>query len=61
MYVMLQMKHQSIPWWKPLKIIFKTSTVYPVSGKIMIEVELENKESFELMLRIPAWSKQVCQ
>lgn len=40
------------------KIIFKTSTDYPVSGKIMIEVELENKESFELMLRIPAWSKQ---
>ena len=40
------------------KIIFKTYTDYPVSGKIQIVVDLKTSKQFELLLRIPAWSKQ---
>ena len=43
---------------KGQKITFKTSTDYPVSGKILIMVDLEQSEQFELAIRIPAWSKQ---
>ncbi len=43
---------------KGQKIIFKTSTDYPVSGNILITITLEKSEQFELLIRIPAWSKQ---
>jgi len=40
---------------KNLSLNFVAS--YPVSGKIKIEVELQNPEVFEIALRNPAWSK----
>ncbi len=40
------------------KLILHTETTYPVSGKIKIMVEIEDKEAFELRFRIPAWSRQ---
>lgn len=40
----------------PVTIV--TETDYPVSRKIRIQVVPENKEYFELKLRIPAWSKK---
>ena len=40
------------------KVVFRTQTDYPVSGKIVIKVELEKSEQFEVMVRIPAWSKE---
>lgn len=43
---------------KGQKIIFRTHTDYPVSGKIQIVVDLKTSEQFELLLRIPSWSKQ---
>ena len=43
---------------KGQKITFKTNTNYPVSGNILIMITLEKSEQFELLLRIPAWSKQ---
>lgn len=33
------------------------STAYPTQGKVKITLTLENSESFELSLRIPAWCK----
>ena len=43
---------------KGQKIIFRTQTDYPVNGRILIEIDLETSEKFELLLRIPTWSKQ---
>lgn len=40
------------------KVVFTTKTDYPVNGKISIVVDVAQKESFELLIRIPAWSKQ---
>ena len=40
------------------KVSFATSTKYPAEGNIQIEVEVAQKEGFELALRIPKWSKQ---
>jgi len=40
------------------KVSFATSTKYPAEGNIQIEVEVAQKEDFELALRIPKWSKQ---
>jgi len=39
------------------KIVFNTKTDYPRSGKIEITLDMEEKESFELLIRNPAWSK----
>ncbi|MBQ7839532.1 MAG: glycoside hydrolase family 127 protein [Lachnospiraceae bacterium] len=40
------------------RIVFHTETTYPVSGKVKITVATEKKEPFELLIRIPAWSRQ---
>lgn len=40
------------------RVLFRTETKYPVSGKIRIIVEVSHKEIFDLKLRIPAWSKR---
>ena len=37
-------------------IVFKTSTEYPKSGSIKIEINSDKEEQFELLLRNPAWS-----
>lgn len=39
-------------------LTLNTRTTYPVGGNICISVDLEEAESFELLLRIPGWSKQ---
>ena len=39
------------------EVIFHTHTGYPVSGNVKITVELKEKESFELLIRNPQWSK----
>ena len=39
-------------------LTLNTRTTYPVGGNISISVDLEEAESFELLLRIPEWSKQ---
>ena len=39
------------------KITIKQSADYPVSGKIRIELEMEQSESFVYRLRIPSWAK----
>lgn len=39
------------------RITFKTETDYPVNGKIAITLEMEQNEVFELLIRIPVWSK----
>ena len=39
-------------------LTLNTRTTYPVGGNISISVDLEEAESFELLLRIPGWSKQ---
>ena len=38
-------------------ITFTTETAYPKEGSVRITVSLEAPETFELMLRIPEWSK----
>lgn len=40
------------------RVIFRTETKYPVSGKVRIVVDVLQKEKFTFKLRIPAWSKQ---
>ncbi|MDD7739346.1 MAG: glycoside hydrolase family 127 protein [Fusicatenibacter sp.] len=40
------------------KITFRTVTDYPVSGNIKIQMDMQEEMSFELLLRIPLWSKQ---
>lgn len=40
------------------KLMLKTETDYPVTGNIKVTLELEKRETFELCVRIPAWSKQ---
>lgn len=40
------------------KVTLKTETNYPVDGEIKLTVKLESSETFDLLLRIPAWSKQ---
>lgn len=39
------------------KVVFQTVTEYPINGKVVITVDITEKESFELMIRIPAWSE----
>ena len=39
-------------------LTLNTRTTYPVGGNICISVDVEEAESFELLLRIPGWSKQ---
>lgn len=39
-------------------ITFITKTAYPVDGKVQILVNIEEKEDFSLLLRIPVWSKE---
>ena len=39
-------------------VVFKTETDYPVNGKVRITTDITQKEKFELLIRIPAWSKQ---
>ena len=39
------------------KVVFKTETEYPKSGKIKIVVEVSEKAKFELKLRNPYWSE----
>ena len=39
-------------------LTLNTRTTYPVGGNICISVDVEEAESFELLLRIPEWSKQ---
>ncbi len=38
-------------------VTLKTSTKYPVDGKIRIELLLDKPESFEILVRNPYWSK----
>lgn len=40
------------------ELILFTQTAYPTDGKIRMTLELHEKEAFELLLRIPAWSKE---
>lgn len=40
------------------KVVFYTETTYPVSGKIRVSLDMERSERFELLIRIPAWSKR---
>lgn len=40
------------------KLVFKTETDYPVSGKVQITIDIEQEEAFELLIRIPEWSKR---
>ena len=46
----------STPSGNPLTL--KVDTTYPVSGRVKVEVELEQAEKFNLKIRIPAWSKR---
>ena len=39
-------------------ITFTTETTYPKGGSIRITLSMEESETFELMLRIPAWSQK---
>ena len=39
-------------------VTLTTETAYPKSGSVRVTVSLEAPEVFELMLRIPAWSKK---
>ncbi|MBN1999312.1 glycoside hydrolase family 127 protein [candidate division KSB1 bacterium] len=39
-------------------VIIHQHTVYPVSGNIVMDLELDGKQEFVLSLRIPAWSRQ---
>lgn len=38
-------------------IVFRTETDYPASGKIVVFVDTDKEETFELQIRVPAWSK----
>lgn len=40
------------------QVVFHTKTKYPVNGNIQIQLNISQKEVFNLSLRIPAWSKQ---
>ncbi len=40
------------------RLVFKTETNYPVSGGVRITIDIEQKETFELLIRIPSWSKR---
>lgn len=40
------------------EIIFRTETNYPVNGRIKVNIQLEQEETFEILFRIPNWSKQ---
>lgn len=40
------------------KVVFKTKTNYPVDGKVSITIDIAEQESFEMLIRIPKWSKQ---
>lgn len=40
------------------KIAFNTVTEYPKGGSVKISLELEESESFELLVRVPAWSRK---
>ena len=46
----------STPSGKPLT--FKVDTAYPVSGRVKVEVEIDQTEIFNLKVRVPAWSKR---
>lgn len=39
-------------------LVFRVETNYPVDGKVHMTIDIAQKESFELSIRIPAWSKQ---
>ena len=39
------------------EVVIKTTTKYPVCGKIHIEIDIESIESFEVLVRNPYWSK----
>ena len=40
------------------KLTLHMETNYPASGNVKITVDVERNESFELLIRIPEWSKQ---
>lgn len=40
------------------RVVFQTKTKYPICGKIQIQLDMSENESFALSLRIPAWSKE---
>ena len=42
---------------KPLEVVMRQKTDYPVSDKVEIEVNPARKASFAVAVRIPAWSK----
>ncbi len=46
----------SSPAGNPLTL--NVDTTYPVSGRVKVEVELEQVEKFDFKIRIPAWSKR---
>ena len=39
-------------------ITFHVTTGYPVDGKVVVTVDIEKEEAFELSMRIPEWSKR---
>lgn len=39
------------------ELVIKTTTKYPVCGKIHVEIDIESIESFEVLVRNPYWSK----
>ena len=40
------------------EISFVTTTKYPVDGVVKAEIKLEKEENFEILVRIPQWSKK---
>lgn len=40
------------------KVTLNQSTTYPVKGKIDLQLQVENEESFSVNIRIPAWSER---
>jgi len=40
------------------KIVFNTETAYPKCGNVKVNIELAESEKFELLVRIPEWSRK---
>ncbi len=38
-------------------VTIRQNTVYPVSGNVVLDLEMQGKQAFRLALRIPAWSR----
>ena len=40
------------------KLTFVTDTQYPKTGEVKISIDIKRSETFEILIRIPSWSKQ---